>query len=370
MANLKTPLEVVKYIKIPDRRMISGLLHINVISHDDNDNIDDASEYYYANWAGQSSQIQKPTQPFNNQEPKDPNRTGLKHSMGDYDSLLFFVSGGMTLHEPVFSVGPLSQGYLATNGFINNASGPASWADGTGAFGGTGNENWYTTVTHPCQHFLKYHLISRINNGYGHTVMNDASKKYYKVQPITTHQFEYSLTGPKFLQTDIVGSLGNDITGDAGSLPDADEDNSDTREGNNFRHIVSNGIFSNDLDGDYVGGIGGVGDLSVPANNTFFPVVEGVEIYGKHSFNIPQHENVGGAGGSFVFSNSDTIQSNYSHQSNYWSMVIKIKLKGYDSVTGNGATQATHEFFKSRTNVMFQPFGETASFDIANSLHT
>ena len=50
-------------------------------------------------------------------------------------------------------------------------------------------------------------------------------------------------------------------------------------------------------------------------------------------------------------------------------MVIKIKYRSY---ANNYATDVigTHEFFKSRTNIFFQPFGETASFKVDDSLHT
>ena len=43
---LSTPIPVKKYIRIPDRRLISGFLHINVVSHSDNDDKLDAYQYY------------------------------------------------------------------------------------------------------------------------------------------------------------------------------------------------------------------------------------------------------------------------------------------------------------------------------------
>jgi len=49
---LATPLSIKKYIKIPPRRLISGFLHINVISHDDNDDKLDAYQYYRDKEAG------------------------------------------------------------------------------------------------------------------------------------------------------------------------------------------------------------------------------------------------------------------------------------------------------------------------------
>lgn len=346
MANLKQPINVIKYIKFPDRRLVSGFLTVNVVSHNDNDSYDDANQYYYDNWASQPSQIKNPIQPFNNTQPTDFGRAGYKHTFGDYDCLLFWVAGGMTLHAPSFS-SKLSQSQLASSGFISSASGPATWTDTGLAF--SSSENWHSTVTHPCQHFLKSHLIGRINNGYGHTSTN-----YYKNRAIVKNSFEYG--------TSETSDWNQDIT----AISTEGNPHSTNRAGLHPHYILSNGTFSNDSDGDFVE------DLSTPGNNTYFPVVEGVEIYGKHNFTIPKHSDTSGdpSTGNFVYTSGNTTVGNYAHEDTFWSMVIKIKIKAYDSVTGTGATDGDTEFFKSRTNVMFQPFGETASFDIANSLHT
>ena len=94
-------------------------------------------------------------------------------------------------------------------------------------------------------------------------------------------------------------------------------------------------------------------------------------MYGKHDYTIPTHSNSIGdpSSGTFVYTNGNSTVGNYSHQDDFWSMVVKIKIRGWNSV-GGGTGQSDTEFFKTRTNVMWQPFGETASFNIANSLHT
>ena len=53
-------------------------------------------------------------------------------------------------------------------------------------------------------------------------------------------------------------------------------------------------------------------------------------------------------------------------------MVVKINYASYDSdsSTTNTNSTADKEFFKTRTNVFFQPFGETASFSFSDSVHT
>jgi len=309
-----TPLEITKYIKIPDRRFISGLLTINVVSHNDNDSHDDAEQEYYDNWASQTSALKNAT-PFSNLQSSDPGRSGYKHSFGDYDSLLFYVSGGMTLH-PVIPVGTAkTTSYLTTMNYSDTTNGV-----------------WYEEITHPCQHFLKSHLISRINNGYGHT-----SGTYSKITPIKTDTFE----------ADDLTTLTGDDTGAPTSY-------ASSRGGQWSRHIFSTGTFSNDSDGDFIK------DLSVDTNNTYFPQVEGVEIYGKHDYTMETNTGDG-----------DNLYRYTSHQGNFWSMVIKIKMRGYDSTWTSGSpSQADTEFFKSRTNIFFQPFGETANFDIADNLHT
>ena len=226
MANLKQPIEVIKYIKFPDRRLISGFLTINVVSHNDNDSYDDANQYYYDNWGSQPSQIKNPIQPFNNTQPTDYGRSGYKHTFGDYDCLLFWVAGGMTLHTPSFDTA-LRQSNLHPN-YISAASGPATWNDTGGAYFDT--ENWYVNVTHPCQHFLKSHLISRINNGYGHTDSN-----YYKNRAILKNSFEYDSNDSTEWNDDITGTstfLTHDHTG---TTPPAV-----SRRGNNFEYVLSN----------------------------------------------------------------------------------------------------------------------------------
>jgi hypothetical protein len=320
---ISTPIEIVKYIKIKDRRLISGFLTINIVSHNDNDLYDDAQEYHHTNWGSLSANIKNAT-PFYGVQPQDPGRAGYGHTFGDYDSLLFFVAGGMTLLDG----GASMDGPAKTSGYLS----ALNYEDTTDGI-------WYDSFTHPCQHFLKSHLISRINNGYGHT-----NALYSKVDPIRADTFEAD-------GGDSADLVNNDL-GD----PTAYANN---RGGQWSKYVFSNGIFSNDNDGDFIT------DLSVDTNNTYFPQVQGVEIYGKHNYEIPTNT---GDGGTLYTNNA---LKGYTHQADYWSMVIKIKMRGYDSTSPtSNPSQADTEFFKSRTNVFFQPFGETASFDIADSLHT
>ena len=322
------PIEVVKYLKFPDRRLISGFLTINAIHHNDNDtSFDDSHDEYYEHWDtdGTVSQAQGAIQnatPFNGVRPDDPARTGHKLTFGDFDCMLFWVAGGMTLQTPTnIGVTQTLTGYEYTDG------------------------NWYTGVLHPCQHFMKHHLIGRINNGYGHTNTN-----YSKITPIRQDTFE--------IDDDTDASKRE--TGVGAPVAFASD-----RKGQWSRYVLSNGIFSEDSDAD------APINLSTDTNNTFSPMIEGVEIYGKHNYNIPANTKGGSPTFYSVNPGGSYDGADYVHQDSFWSLVIKIKYRGYNSNhPDSGDTQADKEFFKSRTNIMFQPFGETASFSFADSLHT
>ena len=341
MGYTTTPIVVKKYIKLPPRKLISGFLTINCVSHPDNDSYDDANQEYYDNWAsGNTTADMKTTRPWNNAQSADPNRNSMKHAFGDYDCLLFWVTGGMILPTPVFT-SKLSTAQLHSGGFITGSSGGA-WTDGTGSGSANydSNENWYDNLNHSCQHFLKSHLISRINNGYGW-----AHDDYEKINGIITNRFE--------MTDNSGGSLDDDISG-------APTDG--IGKGKHVKYISSDGTFSNNSDGDFKI------DLSTVGNNTYFPMIENVEVYGKHQYVIPVHQNT--AGNNTVYSNDNTTVGNYAHTSNYWDMVIAVHYRSYSVNQSSGDNDGTHEFFKSNTNISFRPFGETSSFQLDDNAHT
>ena len=53
-------------------------------------------------------------------------------------------------------------------------------------------------------------------------------------------------------------------------------------------------------------------------------------------------------------------------------MTIKINYASYDSDNSGTSMTSTadKQFFKTRTNVFFQPFGETASISFSDNPHT
>ena len=329
-----SPILIRKYIKIPPRRLISGFLHINVISHDDNDDKKDAYQYYRDKYvAGTMDLDQYSALPWGGQAASNfatANRASKFLSFGDYDCLLFWVAGGMTIQTPLFDSSPASTAYLNANGYGDNTAGA-----------------WYPEddIDDYCQNFVKYDLISRINNGYGHAALN-SDEDYKGTIAVTKNEFR---------------SDEDDISGHDSSIaaPAYSGLSHNTHGGNFQKHITSCGSHSTSAttgDGDI--------DLSDGDENTFFPPVEDVKVYGIHRLNIATQDGDGGilhsisAGGGY-------------HLTTFWNLVIEISIRGYDDGwSDSGNTAADKEWFKSRVNVFFQPFGETGNLHISESEHT
>tara|TARA_Y100000361_G_scaffold133455_1_gene131709 strand:+ start:3729 stop:4763 length:1035 start_codon:yes stop_codon:yes gene_type:complete len=339
---LSTPISIKKYIKIKPRKLISGFLHINVINHSDNDDASetgkfvDAYEYYRGQLAAGSLHANK-----HNADPwraqaisnfADVSRSNKFLNFGDYDCLLFWVAGGMTLQEPLFTGSAKSTSFLSNGGYADTTSG-----------------KWYEGIDDYCQNFIKYDLISRINNGYGHAALN-GDEDYNGTLAITKNEF----------RSDELGISGHDSTVTPPNYTATGGTNPNSHGGNFQKHIVSTGSYSNSGDGDI--------NLSNGNANTFFPPVQSVEVYGTHRLNIVSQTGTTPSGSTELFSISTA--GGY-HHTDFWNLVIDIKMRGYDDTSpSSDPSQADKEWFKSRTNVFFQPFGETASFDVSDSEHT
>ena len=330
-----TPISIKKFIKIPPRRLISGFLHINVISHDDNDNKKDAYQYYRdkivagtqdTDWHGALPWLAQGAANFG-----DEGRDNKFLSFGDYDCLLFWIAGGFTIQAPLFTGAPASTSYLSANGYPDTTSG-----------------SWYTSIDDYCQNFIKYDLISRINNGYGHGALN-SSEAYKGTLAVTKNEF----------RSDEYGWSGHDSTVNPSDYTIAGGTNPNSHGGNFQKHIVSCGSHSTSAstgDGDI--------DLSSGNANTFFPPVQDVKVYGTHRLNIASQTN----GSTPLYSIS--AGGGY-HLTNFWNLVIDIQLRGFDDGWTSGSpSQSDMEWFKSRVNVFFQPFGETGNLDISDTEHT
>ena len=332
-----TPISIKKYIKIPPRRLISGFLHINVINHSDNDDKLDAYQWYRDELVNEEEDVgdwwsAQPWYGLAASNFDDEGRANKFLSFGDYDCLLFWVAGGMSLQTPLFTGSALSSGALS--GYPDTTAGV-----------------WYTGIDDYCQNFIKYDLISRMNNGYGHAALM-GDEVYNGTVAITKNEF----------RSDEIGISGFDSTSTPIDYDTAGGEVPNEHGGNFQKHIMSCGSHStsaNTGDGDI--------DLSTANKNTFFPPVQDVEVYGTHRLNIATQTN----GATVLYSISPTSTPAGYHLTDFWNLVIDIKIRGYDdSYTGGGSSDADKEFFKSRVNVFFQPFGETGNLDISDTEHT
>tara|TARA_R100001082_G_scaffold42683_1_gene22658 strand:+ start:649 stop:1692 length:1044 start_codon:yes stop_codon:yes gene_type:complete len=340
-----TPLSIKKYIKIPPRRLISGFLHINVISHDNNDDKKDAYQWYRDEIvshtsAGTLSNIVDwhSANPWQAQAASvfdDEGRDNKFLSFGDYDCLLFWVAGGFTIQAPLYTGSPASSSYLSSNGYADTTAGA-----------------WYTGIDDYCQNFIKYDLISRINNGYGHAALM-GDELYKGTIAVTKNEF----------RSDEAGWSGHDSTVAPPNYSATGGTNPNTHGGNFQKHITSCGSHSTSAttgDGDI--------DLSTANKNTFFPPVQDVKVYGTHRLNIVSQTGTTPAGATELYSHS---AAGGFHLTNFWNLVIDIQLRGFDDGWTSGSpSQADMEWFKSRVNVFFQPFGETGNLDISDTEHT
>jgi len=342
---LSTPISVKKYIKIKPRKLISGFLHINVVNHSDNDDASetgkfvDAYEYYRGKLAaGTLDADQHSADPWRAQAISnfaDVSRSNKFLNFGDYDCLLFWVAGGMTLQDPIM-------GTLKTQYDLS----AQSYSDTTA-------NAWYTSIDDYCQNFIKYDLISRINCGYGHgALMGD--EKYKGTVPITKNEF----------RADQAGISGHDCTVTPPAYGTTGGVSPNVHGGNFQKHIMSCGSFVDSTSTDGTTSYPNGEDLNTANKNTYFPPVENVQIYGQHHIKKVQQTN----GSTPLYSISPDV--NGYHSKDFWNLVIEVKIRGFDDGWTTGNTQADKEFFRSRTNIFFQPFGETASFNISDTPHT
>ena len=368
--------QVKKYIKIPDRRLISGLLYVNVVNHVDNDNSDDfmqevADASSIPDTIGHSNSFSDNASDFHN--PGSANRNSYKHSFADYDCFVFYVCGGMSLTGGVFNPHSkyvmnmpqdgITRGLLAESGGVTRWTTDGSFPTGFGA--STQNwdnadvaATWYLNAEpgDKCSHFVKHHLISRINNGSGHAKADTAGALFYKHrgQP----QVEYKAS-----------SIYN-------------EANAPTKTNTN---VLSHGVYDIvDTAGTSIGSAGlptkpgdpeshdsyeqptNLGDFSGDDPNTYYAPVDKIAIYGTHRFEPVSHStSYGGGDGNSCYS---TNHADAVHVTDWWDLVIDIGIRGNNTSTNSWNT--SKQLFKTQTNVFFQPFGETADFDISDTAHT
>jgi len=367
--------QIKKYIKIPDRRLFSGLLYVNVVNHNDNNSsddfiqqvhdIDDASSGSVSDGIEYSSAFAGITgsTPNSAQTLHDRGRNNMKTSFADYDCFVFHVCGGMTLAGgPVTPSGLTNaQGGAQLAGLTPPMAQTAdsgstyTWLDTSAQLSSADlSATWYQNRSNPygdyCSHFVKHHLLSRINNASGHVKATDGSR-YFKHRPQLRRKFTVS-DDQHYASA---SSISNEYVMSNGTY-DTKTSNGTDLDGKNIITLGtgnSEGAFI-DLDNAFDGTEDG---------NTYYSPVDRVTIYGEHQFAPASHF----AGSSGVWSTAGT---GAVHVSDYWDLVVDIGLRGNNANGSSSVGTSNKAIMKSQVNVSFQPFGETQAFNVSDSAHT
>ena len=389
-----------RYIKIPDRRLISGLLYINVVNHDENDAQNDFNQAVHekharginalANEIKYSDTFTGTTSPPDFNSTQDRGRDQMKHSFADYDCFVFHVAGGMTLSGGINT--PEGSGWTQYNGAAALATAGYVSGDGTGGNPYVWGENsaqltdaeltskWWKHsdgTSNPlgdyCSHFVKYHLISRINNASGHGLDKQSNNQrlYAKHRPIQQQTY-INPDGPinrlsqanieqKYVLShgiyDTEDSLGQDL-GAASYATLAEGKSSGTNAG--FTKIETNPSGNPASTGE-TQSTGGV--ISDHDGNTYFSPVDTIKIYGTHRLVWDKHQLLG----QRIYSHQGARSA---HATDFWDLVIDIGLRGNNPGGSGGYSNPNKSLVKPQINIMFQPFGETAEFDVSETAHT
>jgi len=411
----KAVLQEYRYIKIPDRRLISGLLYINVVSHDQNDDKNDFNQQVHkVNSAGSLDDEIKYSDTFTGddntsglvpdfQGTKNRGREGMKHSFADYDCFVFHVAGGMSLSGGISLPSSGATEYsgvadLITGGFVSGAGtlgSPYIWTDNSQQLtnaeltsrwwkdsGGSSNP-----IGDTCSHFVKYHLLSRINNASGHGLAGETGTDsegatiehpfYAKHRPIIQQTY-VNLDGYK---NRISPATVNNLAVLSHGLY-ADKDSKENDLGTQSYATVGKGKDSvggtnegfTRIDGSVTRSAGETqgsdGSITNPDGNTYFSPVDTIKIYGKHRLVFDRHVHpVDGSAnsGHKIFSHEG---KNSVHVQNFWDLVIDIGLRGNNPSGASSYGTPTKSLVRPQINIMFQPFGETAEFDVSETQHT
>ena len=252
--------------------------------------------------------------PFDGVKPDvDPQRTGYKLRLADQDVFLFSVTASVHLNAAV-----------ATTGTTNPTSGYA-----------TNSGTWYEGITHPyCISCVRSTLLTRHNNAYGHT------NSFYK-HGISTLDIAARTDGVP------VGIYGH---------------------ASKTSSLMNNGIYSDEDDNFNH-------DLETESKNSFFTPVYDIKFEAQHALSLTANLPLDPEAEPPL----PVLYQVSNHEVDFYNLVIKIKLYSFDkggdrdlSVNSGtdttGGTQKT--FFRNRTNVFWQPFGESAELQLNKSEYT
>lgn len=305
----KTTRGINYYARMPADRLVCGLMHVIIRN---SSGVDDAVDEYYTHWGGSAPTAGKAASPFDGTQPintVDPDRTGYGQGIGDYDCLLIYVIAGCHLQIEDYAGAQKDQAWF-------DANTPPEYPGGDDP-----NKGWYTNgeISHPaCQSFVRYKVLSRGNNAYGH------GNTWYKNPIVTT------------TQTSTEGLNVTDTPTSVNLLSDTKFD-------------YSSSVYS---DTDYHFG----SDLSsaIDTNNNYMSPLAGINIVAGHKFETT------------TMTNGVTILSQLvSHEYDFYNLVLQMNLFAYD-----GGSSSDFTFFKNRINVFFQPFGETSNIEFSLTEYT
>tara|TARA_R110000851_G_scaffold308225_1_gene467048 strand:- start:1584 stop:3338 length:1755 start_codon:yes stop_codon:yes gene_type:complete len=314
----------------------------------------------------------------------DKARTDFGQSIGDYDVLVYHVTGCCHLKAFV-------QPY--------QADGTADYYDKTdlGGYPNTDNNTWAKYIDHPaCQNFVKFTLVSRHNNAYDNQTWNpspvyletdtinvdDKSIHIFNMStdPVNTATYwNYGLPetamGDDYNQSMIdrdtyilkdasTVSLQNDPPS-AGITRRREQVFSTSSASHVKRHGVDGGTSS--LGRDMRSNTAGLGTVLDRGNNTFFAPVHGVDIFATHPFVLSPYV-AGGFTAQTHTTHGALVRAN-THDTSFWQLVVNIKLLAFNSGAAID-TDDDYEFFKNRININYQPSGETQNIIFSPTRHT
>ena len=105
------------------------------------------------------------------------------------------------------------------------------------------------------------------------------------------------------------------------------------------------------------------GVISDHDGNTYFSPVDTIKIYGTHRLVWDKHQLLG----QRIYSHQGARSA---HATDFWDLVIDIGLRGNNPGGSGGYSNPNKSLVKPQINIMFQPFGETAEFDVSETAHT
>lgn len=342
---------------------------------------------------------------------KHYDRTTINQSGGDYDVFMFALTANFHCEDKVLphpnKVLSFNDSLWETGTFPGGSVSYWTPECGRGSYlttadlealgcPDTTSGTWAFDFDHfGCQSFVRSTLIARHNNAYQHD-FHTADSRYYNYRNSSVPRKEWhinkqTLTSDWFISQDNDGTFDNP-TGPG--RPKVDE------------RIFQNGVYSTKRwdpkgiiepeeawsDGDSINwnltdvkGTGNVGiDLSESAtdendnealNNTYFNPVYDIQIYGQHPLTVTTNRT----GLSSPNTASNLKLTNFSpvrvsdHPQDWWQLVVEVNKWGFDSdgtaIAGEDVDADT-SYVKTRTNIFYQPFGETQQLKFSSNIHT